>query len=828
MTTTVCSTRLRRRLFNADSTSLLSAMMLLAWLIGAAAPSAASEEPEELEPVPMGEADPLDSTQWRLPRLGWDQTTADLFEYARVTVPDTDAETNHPALAGEMAGRASLIERSEVDGTVASSVANEAGQVGVRYASTQILSVTLPGAERASQDGGSNLVAFGNPGRIERFMEIIDYARNRGVVLSPAGNEGLATPTFPAGYLGSADGIKVEKAFQTISVAAAAPSTAAYGGTFDVAAVASSGLAVAITTSGICTGNGTGSATVTMTSGTGICKVHFKQGGDANYNAAPEATNGIRATKAQQIVMPTAAYASTFDVAAAASSGLPATITASGACAGSGSGKAIIAMTSGTGACTVHFNQEGDANYSAASEATYDITAKKADQSIEVTAAAPATAAYASTFDVTATASSTLAVDIAASGVCTGNGSGTATIAMTSGVGTCRLHFNQAGDSNFFAAAEVTETVTAEKATLTVSPKPSARQYGDRNPSLLPAYSGFAPGEGVGDLIEEPKCMTTAEATSPPGSYPITCTGGSASNYSLNHGDGAMLTVTPEEASIDFAADNPAAVKTNARDKYTWRLNLSVRVTEKQPDSATDGSAAGDIDTTDLTVTLTPLSAGGAIPLTCKAARVSGTGYGAVKTFTCSNRVSLGVDVYDVTAQAGGNYTGVAYDSVVVYGRGLGFANGGGWFQWPGTEDKTSFGFVMKEGKGDTGPEGTLQVVRHHADGTISRIKSDSLTGLVLQDDAASGCGNATFSGKVTYTTWDPSANSGLGGYVSTGGNPFMAYAEDCNNPGSGPDSFLIRSVGAIQMPPDAYSSKVPIAVDRGDIVVPHAAGKKK
>ena len=40
---------------------------------------------------------------------------------------------------------------------------------------------------------------------------------------------------------------------------------------------------------------------------------------------------------------------------------------------------------------------------------------------------------------------------------------------MTSGTGTCTVHYNQAGDANYDAATEVAEEVTAQKASQTIS-----------------------------------------------------------------------------------------------------------------------------------------------------------------------------------------------------------------------------------------------------------------------------------------------------------------------------------------------------------------------
>src|SRR5262249_48037247 len=72
-------------------------------------------------------------------------------------------------------------------------------------------------------------------------------------------------------------------------------------------------------------------------------------------------------------------------------------------------------------------------------------------------------------FGVAATSSSGLSVAIVASGAGSGSGAAAATIPMTSGTGTATVHYNQAGDDNYNAAPEVTETVTAQKANQTIT-----------------------------------------------------------------------------------------------------------------------------------------------------------------------------------------------------------------------------------------------------------------------------------------------------------------------------------------------------------------------
>jgi hypothetical protein len=101
------------------------------------------------------------------------------------------------------------------------------------------------------------------------------------------------------------------------------------------------------------------------------------------------------------------------------------------------------------------------------------------NQTITVTQSAPATAAYNASFTVEANSSSGLPVTITTTGSCSGSGTGSATILMTSGKGNCTVRYNQAGDTNYLAAAQVSEKTTAQKSSQTITvtqpPPPSAQ-----------------------------------------------------------------------------------------------------------------------------------------------------------------------------------------------------------------------------------------------------------------------------------------------------------------------------------------------------------------
>src|SRR5204863_316590 len=113
-----------------------------------------------------------------------------------------------------------------------------------------------------------------------------------------------------------------------------------------------------------------------------------------------------------------AIFNSQFTVAATSNSGLAVSYSSSGACTNSG---ATFTMTSGTGTCTVKYDQAGDGNYNAATQVTELVTAQKANQTITFGALANKTFGDAD-FNVSATASSGLSVSFSATGNCTISG----------------------------------------------------------------------------------------------------------------------------------------------------------------------------------------------------------------------------------------------------------------------------------------------------------------------------------------------------------------------------------------------------------------------
>ena len=151
-----------------------------------------------------------------------------------------------------------------------------------------------------------------------------------------------------------------------------------------------------------------------------------------------------------------------------ASSGLAVSYGVSGPASISGS---ILTIT-GTGLVTVTASQAGDADYGPATSVSQTIQVSAASQTITFSAI-PAQI-VGTPVSLTATASSGLAVGFASltSSVCTVSGN-TATLIQA---GTCTIQASQAGNSNFAAAASVSQNISVtstQTASFTITPIPA-------------------------------------------------------------------------------------------------------------------------------------------------------------------------------------------------------------------------------------------------------------------------------------------------------------------------------------------------------------------
>ncbi len=107
-------------------------------------------------------------------------------------------------------------------------------------------------------------------------------------------------------------------------------------------------------------------------------------------------------------------------------------------------------------------------------------------------------------------------------------------------------------------------TITYNTATFTITPRAltltannATKVYGAPLPAFGVTGTGFATGDSLASLVGTLSCTTTATATSPVGSYVITCSGLTSPNYTIIYTPGT-LTVTP--ASLTITAPNATRI----------------------------------------------------------------------------------------------------------------------------------------------------------------------------------------------------------------------------------------------------------------------------
>jgi hypothetical protein len=301
----------------------------------------------------------------------------------------------------------------------------------------------------------------------------------------------------------------------------------------------------------------------------------------------------------------------------------------------------------------------------------------------------------------------------------------------------------------------------------------------------------------------------------PEGSYTVRTT--VSDNFGGVTVTDVLIEVITEDPAVAFDDDNPVDVQVADPGGVSGPFSLTMYVTEKQPDLPSDGVsgvAPGDISRANVAVEVVPVGPGSGPSFSCTTS-FAPIGYAGEITIVCDlDGVPVNVYTVQVTVD-GGYYSGYNEDVLVICDPSLGFTTGGGWFYWPGTTDKTNFGYTMKYNKKGQKVKGSLLLIRHTAEGNY-RVKSNALDGLALGNAGAFTW--ASFSGKTTYL--EPGWLEPIGNYV------FLVYVEDHGVPGADVDRFWIevqdkdRNAATLSMPREAVDHAE--VLGGGNIVVPH------
>ena len=269
--------------------------------------------------------------------------------------------------------------------------------------------------------------------------------------------------------------VVIRPGVNSITFGAQGNQTYTTGGSFAISplANATSGLPVAYssTTPGVCTVSG---STVGIVAA-GTCTIAANQGGNALWGAAAQVTQSLSIQKGVNTIQFGAQGGKTFVVGgtftanppATASSGLAVIYTSTTPTVCTVAGTTVVMVNAGT--CTLAANQAGDGNWNAATQVTQNVVIGRGANPITFPPQPGQTFTSGGSFAIQppATAASNLPVTYSSTtqAVCTVSG---ATVSMLA-AGTCTLAANQAGDSNWAAATQVTQNVVIGKATNTIS-----------------------------------------------------------------------------------------------------------------------------------------------------------------------------------------------------------------------------------------------------------------------------------------------------------------------------------------------------------------------
>jgi hypothetical protein len=108
------------------------------------------------------------------------------------------------------------------------------------------------------------------------------------------------------------------------------------------------------------------------------------------------------------------------------------------------------------------------------------------------------------------------------------------------GAGTAVITASQNGNEYYLAAQNATQSITINKAVLTIKADNKTKKYKDVNPELTASYIGFVYDDTVQSLTTAATIITDADVNSVAGEYTITASNAVAQNYTFTYVNGTM------------------------------------------------------------------------------------------------------------------------------------------------------------------------------------------------------------------------------------------------------------------------------------------------
>ncbi|MCH7400203.1 gliding motility-associated C-terminal domain-containing protein, partial [Belliella sp. DSM 107340] len=173
------------------------------------------------------------------------------------------------------------------------------------------------------------------------------------------------------------------------------------------------------------------------------------------------------------------------------------------------------------------------------------------------------------------------------------------TATASSNTGTYPIALSGGSDANY-AITLVDGTLTVGQKAVTITAEDQSKVYGETNPSLSFAYDGLVNGDEK--ISTEPSISTTATASSNTGTYPITLSGGTDSNYAITLVNG---TLTVGQKAVTITADDKSKIYGEGNPSLTFAYDGLVNGDEKvvtEPSISTKATASSNTGTYPITL----------------------------------------------------------------------------------------------------------------------------------------------------------------------------------------------------------------------------------
>ena len=146
----------------------------------------------------------------------------------------------------------------------------------------------------------------------------------------------------------------------------------------------------------------------------------------------------------------------------------------------------------------------------------------------------------------------------------------------TSPVGTYVIKCTGPISTTNYAITYLTGTLTITPAPLTITANNATKILHAANPPFSASYSGFVNGDGPGSLSGTLSCTTTATTASNVGSYPITCSGQTSTNYTISYVAGILKILYASSGICDGEAGHQILQPINADGTSVWKQGRTV------------------------------------------------------------------------------------------------------------------------------------------------------------------------------------------------------------------------------------------------------------